>query len=206
MRPGQRLFGKVNEANDEGQSGRLVFFPTFFTQTGLEIINPHDRKTRVGKNPILFESVPINAKGAFTLLYVPFDQVGNEQQETAAQVAEDLPLLAEGLHAMFTVYGFSAKRTSGFGLTEETVGEGSLALRIAGIQATAPSPLPWVPSAPIESLPRYLEAPNRLRAEYRNPDGSFRQRSEAELKALKKADHQHSTRWPRPGGSAKVRR
>ena len=128
--PWQRLFGKVNEANDEGQAGRLIFFPTFFTQTGLEIINPHDRRTRVGKNPILFESVPIGAKGTFTLLYVPFDRVGKEQQETAAQVAEDLPLLAKGLQAMFTVYGFSAKRTSGFGLAKETVSDGKLEVNV----------------------------------------------------------------------------
>jgi CRISPR-associated protein Cmr2 len=187
--PWQRLFGKVNEAEDEGQAGRLVFFPTFFTQTGLEIINPHDRRTKVGRNPILFESVPSGAKGTFTLLYVPFDRVGKEQQGTAAQVAQDLALLAEGLRAMFTVYGFSAKRTSGFGLARETVGDGTLALRIAGLQAAAPPP-PETPSAPAQDLPRYLEAPGRLRPEYLTPDGRFRERSEAELKTMKKADRQ----------------
>ncbi|MBM4027554.1 MAG: hypothetical protein FJ280_19440 [Planctomycetes bacterium] len=184
-----QLFGRVNEADDEGQAGRLVFFPTFFTETDLEIINPHDRTRRVGKNPILFESVPSGAKGTFTLLYVPFDQVGKDLQETAAQVAEDLPLLAEGLRAMFTVYGFSAKRTSGFGLARETVGEGTLILRIAGLQAAAPPP-PEAPSAPAQDLPRYLAASGRLRPEYLTPDGRFRERGEAELKTLKKADRQ----------------
>lgn len=31
-------------------SGRLYFYPTFFDKIGLEVINPHDRKTGVGKN------------------------------------------------------------------------------------------------------------------------------------------------------------
>lgn len=187
--PWQRLFGKVNEANDEGQAGRLIFFPTFFTQTGLEIINPHDRKTRVGKNPILFESVPIGARGVFTLLYVPFDGVAKEGRETAKQVAEDLALAVRGLRAMFTVYGFSAKRTSGFGLAGEAVSNGALTLRIATLPAAASSP-PQTPVAPAPDLPRYLEAPGRLKTEYLTPDGRFRERSEAELKAMKKADRQ----------------
>ena len=60
-----RLFGneKGEENQDELHAGRLYFFPTFFTQKSLEIINPHDRERRVGKNPILFESVPGGVKG-----------------------------------------------------------------------------------------------------------------------------------------------
>jgi CRISPR-associated protein Cmr2 len=92
----RRLFGEASDAVGEERSraGRLVFFPTFFTQTSLEIINPHDREKKVGRNPILFESVPPRATGSFTLLYVPFDLVGEEAEETARQLAEDLPLLA----------------------------------------------------------------------------------------------------------------
>lgn len=116
----QRLFGVIR-SDEAGQSGRLSFFPTFFTQVGLEIINPHDRKRRVGKNPILFESVPIGASGIFTLLYVPFDRIGLDKSETCAQLAEDLPLLARGLQAMFRTYGFSAKRTSGYGTTKDEI-------------------------------------------------------------------------------------
>ncbi len=184
----QRMFGETR-GDEGGQAGRLIFFPTFFTETGLEIINPHDRTRRVGKTPILFESVPISAKGTFTLLYVPFDRVGQDERETRLQLAEDLPLLAEGVKAMFTVYGFSAKRTSGFGVAQETVGEGTLTLRFVGLQAAAPPP-PAVPSAPAQALPRYLEAPGRLKPEYLTADGTFRYRSEADLKAMKKADRQ----------------
>ena len=115
----QQLFGKVNETNNEGHTGRLIFYPTFFTQTGLEIINPHDRKTKVGKNPILFESVPEGATGCFTLLYVPFSRIGQDETETRRQVAEDLVAVAKGINAMMTTYGFGAKTSSGFGIAED---------------------------------------------------------------------------------------
>ena len=46
--PLQRLFGE-SSAEAGGQAGRLFFYPTFFIKTSLEIINPHDRKRRVGK-------------------------------------------------------------------------------------------------------------------------------------------------------------
>jgi len=199
--PWQRLFGKVNEANDEGQAGRLIFFPTFFTQTGLEIINPHDRRTRVGKNPILFESVPIGAKGTFTLLYVPFDRVGKEQQETAAQVAEDLPLLAKGLRAMFTVYGFSAKRSSGYGVAKETVRDGFVQIRIEETQ-TPPTSTPTMPEP---SLPKYLKAPGILKDEYLNPDGTFRERNQKELEKMtkpQKQEYEKAKRWWEREGKA----
>jgi len=168
----QRLFGKVNEAEDEGQAGRLFFYPTFFTRTDLEIINPHDRVGRVGKNPILFESVPIAATGRFTLLYIPFDQVGANGGETARQVVADLPVLTKGLRAMFCLYGFGAKTSSGFGLTREAVREGALTLRTAGLPAT-PEPPQATEATPDPPLPRYLEAPGRLHADLRAADGSL---------------------------------
>ncbi|WP_008310126.1 RAMP superfamily CRISPR-associated protein [Leptolyngbya sp. PCC 6406] len=113
-----RLFGNEREEEDHKklQSGRLYFYPTFFRNIDekkrLEVINPHDRKTGVGKNPILIECVPIDATGKFVLLYVPFGEVKH------SEVAEDLKLVAEGLQAMLTVYGFGAKTSSGFGIAE----------------------------------------------------------------------------------------
>lgn len=107
-----RLFGNARDDN-KGKSGCLYFYPTFFDRSDLEVINPHDRKTGVGKNPILIESVPSDAKGSFVLLYVPFGGV------SATQVAEDLELVAEGVREMLTVYGFGAKTSSGFGVVED---------------------------------------------------------------------------------------
>jgi len=65
----------------------------------------------------LFECVPAGAQGVFTLLYAPFDQVGQPPAETRGQVAEDLPLVVAGVEAMLTRYGFGAKTTVGCGLT-----------------------------------------------------------------------------------------
>jgi len=123
----QCLFGEIR-GEKSGQAGRLYFYPTFFTQTSLEIINPHDRTRRVGKNPILFESVPAGAKGTFSLLYVPFDLIGKSEDEIKQQALADLQLVTEGLQAMFLTYGFSAKRTSGYGTATNEI-EGKVITR-----------------------------------------------------------------------------
>lgn len=130
----QRLFGMANdEKPDDGKRGRLYFYPTFFTQTSLEVINPHDRERRVGKNPILMESVPIGTKGRFTLLYIPLDRIGQNETETSRQIFADLQLVADGLQTMFTIYGFGAKTSSGFGLADNAVENGNLALKIPDV-------------------------------------------------------------------------
>lgn len=116
----RRLFGEIR-GKEGGRAGRLFFYPTFFTQTGLEIINPHDRERRVGKNPILFECVPAGAKGTFSLLYVPFDLIGRPEEEIHRQAASDLQLVAEAVSAMMLTYGFSAKRTSGYGTAQDGI-------------------------------------------------------------------------------------
>ncbi len=102
-------------------SGRLFFYPTFFDGIDVEVINPHSRKTRAGTHPIYLECVPIGARGTFSLLYVPFDLIGQDETEIRQQAAEDLRIVAEGLQALFLTYGFSAKRTSGFGVAEDGI-------------------------------------------------------------------------------------
>ncbi|ODS35030.1 MAG: hypothetical protein A7316_04480 [Candidatus Altiarchaeales archaeon WOR_SM1_86-2] len=116
----RRIFGNErNESEDKNlRRGRLQFYPTFFNKIGLDVINPHDRKTKTGKNPILYEIVPEEASGTFSLLYVPFDLIGNED-ELKKQVDEDLKLIAEAVKKLLTIYGFSAKKTAGFGVTNE---------------------------------------------------------------------------------------
>ncbi len=155
IEPIRRLFGNEKGTDDPKRfrAGRLYFYPTFFTMKGLEIINPQDRVARAGSLPILFESVPEGTRGVFTLLYVPFDLIGKEGQETRKQVAEDLQVVAaglqegrtyegpvdalrtgdlqvipSGLQAMFRTYGFGAKTSSGFGLAREDV-RGTLTIR-----------------------------------------------------------------------------
>jgi len=115
-------------------AGRLHFFPTFFDQVGLEVINPHDRKTGVGaRGPILIECVPQGTTGEWVLLYVPFGPLAQSEDERRAQVAQDLEVLAQGIQAMLTTYGFGAKTSSGFGVAQDTVENGTLALNIPNV-------------------------------------------------------------------------
>jgi CRISPR-associated protein Cmr2 len=99
----------------DGFQGSLHFYPTYFNQIGLEVINPHDRKIGTGKNPIYFECVPRDTDGIFTMLYVPL--FGPEVSEEDAK--EDLETVARGVKAMMTRYGFGAKTSSGFGVVDE---------------------------------------------------------------------------------------
>ncbi len=103
-----------------GLQGRLHFYPTFFDKIDLEVINPHDRKTRAGKNPIYFEVVPDTATGNFSLLWFPFDLAENNTARKEA-LKEDWNVLKEALKNMFFTYGFSAKKTSGFGVIENSI-------------------------------------------------------------------------------------
>ena len=125
-----RLFGS-QRGDESKRSGRLCFFPTFFDSITLEIINPHDRKTGIGtqRGPILMEAVPAGAKGVFTLLYIPFDLIGQDKDEIKQQALADLQCVAEGLQAMFITYGFGAKTSSGFGVAQNRLsGKGELLL------------------------------------------------------------------------------
>jgi len=123
------------ESNDPlpHHSGRLMSYPTFFNLIDVEVINPHSRKTRAGMHPIYLECVPQGAHGTFSLLYVPFDLIGKET-EIRRQPLEDLQLVSKGLRAMFLTYGFSAKRTSGYGVAEKTVSGGLVQIRIEETQ------------------------------------------------------------------------
>jgi len=107
-------------------SGRLTFYPTFFNLIDVEVINPHSRVTKAGTHPIYLECVPQGAKGAFSLLYVPFDLIGADVSQIRQQALADLQLVAEGLQALFLTYGFSAKRTSGYGVAEDEILKGEI--------------------------------------------------------------------------------
>ncbi len=107
----------------EGRRGRLNFHPTFFNQIGLEVINPHDRKTKAGTLPIYIECVPENATGTFSILYVPFDLIG-KPDKLRKDVIEDLDIVYNSLKDMMLTYGFSAKKSSGFGIIFDSFSEG----------------------------------------------------------------------------------
>ncbi len=107
----------------DGRRGRLNFYPTFFNQISLEVINPHDRTTKAGTLPIYIESVPIDADGIFSLLYIPFDLMGKPEDKVKKEVAEDLELIRITLKKMILTYGFSAKKSSGFGIAKNELSD-----------------------------------------------------------------------------------
>jgi CRISPR/Cas system CSM-associated protein Csm3 (group 7 of RAMP superfamily) len=112
-----RIFGnkKGEKSQKRLRKGRLHTYPTFFNRIGLDIINPHDRETRTGKNPITLEVVPKDTKGDLYLLYIPFDKIGESEDEIANEIEEDLLIICNAAKALLTEYGMSAKRTSGYG-------------------------------------------------------------------------------------------
>jgi CRISPR-associated protein Cmr2 len=177
-----RLLGPERET-EELSAGRLRCLATFFDRIGLELINPHDRARRVGTGPLRFECVPAGARGWFTALYL---RRGGVARGGASDVGEDLCIMAEAVRAACRRFGFGAKTSSGFGLASEGVTGGTLSIRVP---PASPSPTAAAigERSAAAALPRYLEAPGRLRPEFRNPDGTFRARPEAELRALNKA-------------------
>jgi len=156
--------------------GRLHFFPTFFEEVGLEVINPHDRKTGVGvRGPILMECVPAEAEGMFRLLYVPFAPHAGKEESSPKEAAEDLVAVAEGVRAMLTKYGFGAKTSSGFGVAKGKLPkEGKLVIN-AELAVPASSA-----STEKRVLPPYLESEARLKPEYLRDDGSLKSWEEYE--------------------------
>jgi len=176
-----RLLGNPR-GSDEHQAGRLYFYPTFLDKIGLEVINPHSRKTGVGeRGPILMECVP-EGTGTLLFLYVPFGPMDQSEQGRRDNVAQDLEVLAEGVQAMLTTYGFGAKTSSGFGTAADRLtGEGKLVLRAELIGEAAPLAAP-PEREPAPDLPRYLESPTQLIADLRCLDGS--PKSEEEYQEL----------------------
>lgn len=116
------LFGNKCGAEQDFQRGALAFRPSWFDagKVGREMINPHPRKTRAGKNPIPYEVVGAGAASVLRVLYAPLPG------RAAVPSAEALGLLMMGIEALLQDYGISAKRTVGWG-----------AARIDGWKATA---------------------------------------------------------------------
>jgi len=123
-----RLFGtEKREAHDGNfKAGRLAFFATFFNAIDLEVINPHIRERKVGTQPIALECVPRNAQGRFHLLYTPFDLLTASKDRLVTEARADLEAVTESLQALMLDLGFSAKRTSGYGVIHDRNLDGHL--------------------------------------------------------------------------------
>ena len=124
-----RIFGNIKGEEEIGnlRQGALYLYPTYFDKICLEVMNPHDRKTGAGKNPIFLESVPIEAAGVFSLFYFPFWK--EDDEDKCRNAAADLQIIAQGIKEMMTVHGFGAKVSSGFGRAVE-IKCGKLSIKI----------------------------------------------------------------------------
>jgi CRISPR-associated protein Cmr2 len=184
-------------------AGCIQFFPSFFDSIGLDVINPHDRKTGAGKLPIYFECVPAKTTGTFSLLYVPINVPAK-----GSDVADDLKLLAEGIVAMLTLYGFGAKTSSGYGRAEDalsTPGEIIIHTHLPALldaaehMSSLDRPIP-----PKPVLPGYVEMDEAghiwLQTDLRNEDASLKSEAEYQRtieqqgKKYKKSDKQRYTK------------
>ncbi len=106
------LFGNEKSEQKDFRSGTLVFYPTWFDKVGFEVINPHSRKTRAGKQPIYYEVVPAGTKGKLRLLYAPFP---GEIESDKVRPADFIDDLLDSIRTLLERYGISAKRTAGWG-------------------------------------------------------------------------------------------
>jgi CRISPR-associated protein Cmr2 len=100
------LFGNEKGEDERFQRGALAFYPTWFSKIGFEVINPHSRTRRAGTQPIYYEVVPAGTDGKLRLLYAPLP--GDE-------AGDALGHLIDAVDALLSTYGFSAKRTVGWG-------------------------------------------------------------------------------------------
>ncbi|WP_049961485.1 hypothetical protein [Pseudacidobacterium ailaaui] len=139
-----RLFGPEPPKNSRGDEpaaalheGRICTFTSFFTQIATEIVNPHDRVRRIGKNPIRIECVPRGARSRLALLYLALPRDERPRSLTLPdfrkQVAGDLIAVARCVRGAMRDYGVSAKKSSGYGAaTDALVGERGI-IEVAGL-------------------------------------------------------------------------
>lgn len=120
------LMGNRRETEETLHAGRLCFFPTFFDRIDLEVLNPHKRETGAGTLPIYLEVAPIGSRGAFHLLYIPFDQLEQTDEERCNSARQLLAQIAQGIEFMLIELGFAAKKSSGFGVADPNSISGKL--------------------------------------------------------------------------------
>ncbi|MFN3325412.1 MAG: hypothetical protein ACK5AZ_18105 [Bryobacteraceae bacterium] len=135
--PGLPDHSRVEEPSASLHEGRILTFTSFFTQIATEIVNPHDRVRRIGKNPIRIECVPRGARSRLALLYLALPREERSWSLNAAdfrkQVAGDLIAVGRCVRGAMRDYGVSAKKSSGYGAAADAlVGERGI-IEVAGL-------------------------------------------------------------------------
>ncbi|NLX19890.1 MAG: hypothetical protein GXY53_11530 [Desulfobulbus sp.] len=109
------LFGNEKGEQENFCAGSLIFYPTWFNKIGFEVINPHSRTRRAGTQPIYYEVVPAKTEGRLRLLYAPLPGENERDKVTPDHFIDNL---IGSIKALLETYGFSAKRTAGWGTAE----------------------------------------------------------------------------------------
>ncbi len=198
----QKQFNKfygVKKLNDLHRSGRLHFFPSFFNDIGLEIINPHDRAKKTGINPIYIESVPAGSKAQFRLLYVPLDIMAKSNSEIIKEVSDDWEFLKQGIKDLFTQYGFGGKISSGFGVAMDSFVE-QAELHCKGMAVNITNKTERLPKEPL--LPEvvrefYRKYPEDKSFSKKAKEWSNNKRKRAEYREAKQAYQEFKQKYER---------
>jgi len=103
-----------NKKYYEAKKGRAIFYPTYFDKLSLEVINPHNRKTRAGINPIHYEVVPKDTEGILQIVYIPFNGILKENEKLKEEVKNDLEFLINCIEKVADL-GVGAKTKLGWG-------------------------------------------------------------------------------------------
>ena len=115
----ERLRNKILRDNGNmhlvPHKGRVIFYPTYFNRLSLEVINPHNRKTKAGTHPIYYEVVPKESKGIFQLIYIPYDAALLPDSKVKKQAEDDAKFLIELFRDALQEIGIGAKTKLGWG-------------------------------------------------------------------------------------------
>jgi len=101
----------------KAQKGRVIFYPIYFDKLSLEVINPHNRKTKAGTNPIYYEVVPKGCESTLQIIYIPFDGVIEDNGKLQKEAKKDLEFLTKCIKRL-SQNGLGAKTKLGWGRFE----------------------------------------------------------------------------------------
>ncbi len=98
--------------------GRAIFYPTYFNQIALEVLNPHNKKRKAGTQPIYFEVVPKGRIGILQIIYIPFDAFLMTDAEIKKQSENDRRFIEKLIDRAVTRQGIGAKTKLGWGIAK----------------------------------------------------------------------------------------
>lgn len=113
-----KILDEIGSKSFVPHKGRAIFYPTYFDRLSLEVINPHNRRTKAGTHPIYYEVVPKGTKGIFQLIYIPHDAILLKNGKVRKQAKDDADFLIELLKETLQETGIGAKTKLGWGKAE----------------------------------------------------------------------------------------